>query len=171
MDTSSYSGALDMMLGSVDNEAIESRLMNYGDEDTDLEFNKSLTTRLIRLNNQASAIFFVLLLIYIRRNWSSFHTTRYTERLYNVLLFFVIVSYALISYSVVGQRFVHIAMLLLYMFLLNLFQDNRNTSIKVFIYLMPIVFSLHIMWIIYNCYCNTGLDIYYQPLPMLLLWH
>lgn len=171
MDTSSYSGALDMMLGSVDNEAIESRLMNYGDEDTDLEFNKSLTTRLIRLNNQASAIFFVLLLIYIRRNWSSFHTTRYTERLYNVLLFFVIVSYALISYSVVGQRFVHIAMVLLYMFLLNLYQGNRNTSIKVFIYLMPIVFSLHIMWIIYNCYCNTGLDIYYQPLPMLLLWH
>ena len=97
LDTSSYAGALDMVLGSVDNDAIESRLTSYGDEDTDIEFNKSLTTRLIRLNNQASAIFLVLLLIYLHRNWSSFRTTLYTERLYNVLLIFIIASYALIS--------------------------------------------------------------------------
>jgi RsiW-degrading membrane proteinase PrsW (M82 family) len=71
----------------------------------------------------------------------------------------------------VGQRFVYIAIALLYIFLLNLYQDNRNTAIKAFIYFMPIIFSLHIMWIAYNCYCNTGLDIYYQPLPMLMLWH
>lgn len=171
LDTSSYAGALDMMLGSVDNQAIESRLANYGSEDTDIEFNKSLTTRLIRLNNQASAIFFVLLLIYLRRNWHTLTTTPYTTKLYNVLLLLVIVSYALISYSVVGQRFVYIAMALLYLFLLNLYQDNYNTPIRAFIYLMPLIFSLHIMWSVYNCYCNTGLDIYYQPLPLLMLGH
>ena len=169
LDTSSYTGALDMVLGSVDNDAIESRLTSYGDEDTDMEFNKSLTTRLIRLNNQASAIFLVLLLIYLHRNWSSFRTTLYTERLYNVLLLFIIASYALISYSVVGQRFVYIALVLLYMFMLNLYQDNQESSVRRFIALMPIVFSMHIMWIVYNCYCNTGLDIYYQPLPLLLM--
>ena len=169
LDTSSYAGALDMVLGSVDNDAIESRLTSYGDEDTDMEFNKSLTTRLIRLNNQASAIFLVLLLIYLHRNWSSFRTTLYTERLYNVLLIFIIASYALISYSVVGQRFVYIALVLLYMFMLNLYQDNQESSVRRFIALMPIVFSMHIMWIVYNCYCNTGLDIYYQPLPLLLM--
>ena len=169
LDTSSYAGALDMVLGSVDNDAIESRLTSYGDEDTDMEFNKSLTTRLIRLNNQASAIFLVLLLIYLHRNWSSFRTTLYTERLYNVLLIFIIASYALISYSVVGQRFVYIALVLLYMFMLNLYQDNKESSVRRFIALMPIVFSMHIMWIVYNCYCNTGLDIYYQPLPLLLM--
>lgn len=169
LDTSSYAGALDMVLGSVDNDAIESRLTSYGDEDTDMEFNKSLTTRLIRLNNQASAIFLVLLLIYLHRNWSSFRTTLYTERLYNVLLLFIVVSYALISYSVVGQRFVYIALVLLYMFMLNLYQDNQESSVSRFIALMPIVFSMHIMWIVYNCYCNTGLDIYYQPLPLLLM--
>ena len=158
-----------MVLGSVDNDAIESRLTSYGDEDTDIEFNKSLTTRLIRLNNQASAIFLVLLLIYLHRNWSSFRTTLYTERLYNVLLIFIIASYALISYSVVGQRFVYIALVLLYMFMLNLYQDNQESSVSRFIALMPIVFSMHIMWIVYNCYCNTGLDIYYQPLPLLLM--
>lgn len=169
LDTSSYAGALDMVLGSVDNDAIESRLTSYGDEDTDMEFNKSLTTRLIRLNNQASAIFLVLLLIYLHRNWSSFRTTLYTERLYNVLLIFIIASYALISYSVVGQRFVYIALVLLYMFMQNLYQDNQESSVRRFIVLMPIVFSMHIMWIVYNCYCNTGLDIYYQPLPLLLM--
>lgn len=169
LDTSFYAGALDFVLGSVGNEAIESRIANYGSAETDMAFNMSLTTRLIRLNNQISAIFLIALMVYLRRNWSQLHTSPYTSKLYNVLLLFIIVSYALISYSVVGQRFVYIAMVLLYMFMLNLYQENRNTTIKVFIYLMPVVFSLHIMWVIYNCYCNTGLDIYYQPLPILML--
>ena len=169
LDTSSYAGALDFVLGSVGNEAIESRIANYGSAETDMAFNMSLTTRLIRLNNQISAIFLIALMVYLRRNWSQLHTSPYTSKLYNVLLLFIIVSYALISYSVVGQRFVYIAMVLLYMFMLNLYQENRNTTIKVFIYLIPAVFSLHIMWNIYNCYCNTGLDIYYQPLPILML--
>lgn len=171
LDTSSYAGTLDFVLGSVGNEAIESRIANYGSAETDMAFNMSLTTRLIRLNNQISAIFLIALMVYLRRNWSQLHTSPYTSKLYNVLLLFIIVSYALISYSVVGQRFVYIAMALLYMFMLNLYQENRNATVKTFIYMMPIVCSLHIMWIIYNCYCNTGLDIYYQPLPMLMLLH
>ena len=169
LDTSSYAGALDFVLGSVGNEAIESRIANYGSAETDMAFNMSLTTRLIRLNNQISAIFLIALMVYLRRNWSQLHTSPYTSKLYNVLLLFIIVSYAFISYSVVGQRFVYIAMVLLYMFMLNLYQENRNATVKVFIYMMPIVCSLHIMWNIYNCYCNTGLDIYYQPLPILML--
>lgn len=169
LDTSSYAGALDFVLGSVGNEAIESRIANYGSAETDMAFNMSLTTRLIRLNNQISAIFLIALMVYLRRNWSQLHTSPYTSKLYNVLLLFIIVSYALISYSVVGQRFVYIAMVLLYMFMLNLYQENRNATVKTFIYMMPIVCSLHIMWVIYNCYCNTGLDIYYQPLPILML--
>ena len=169
LDTSSYAGALDFVLGSVGNEAIESRIANYGSAETDMAFNMSLTTRLIRLNNQISAIFLIALMVYLRRNWSQLHTSPYTSKLYNVLLLFIIVSYALISYSVVGQRFVYIAMVLLYMFMLNLYQENRNATVKTFIYMMPIVCSLHIMWNIYNCYCNTGLDIYYQPLPILML--
>ena len=171
LDTSAYSGALDVVSESVDNESIESRISNYGEEDTDAQFNKSLTTRLIKLNNQASAIFIVLLLVYLRRNWDYLKTSHYTLKLYNVLLLFIAVSYALISFSVVGQRFVYIALVLLYMLLLNLYQDNRNSNIRLFIYAMPVVFSLHIMWTIYNCYCNTGLDIYYQPLPLLTMQH
>jgi hypothetical protein len=169
LDTSSYAGALDFVLGSVGNEAIESRIANYGSAETDMAFNMSLTTRLIRLNNQISAIFLIALMVYLRRNWSQLHTSPYTSKLYNVLLLFIIVSYALISYSVVGQRFVYIAMVLLYMFMQNFYQENRNATVKTFIYMMPIVCSLHIMWNIYNCYCNTGLDIYYQPLPILML--
>lgn len=171
LDTSAYSGALDVVSESVDNESIESRINNYGEQDTDAKFNKSLTTRLIKLNNQASAIFIVLLLVYLRRNWDYLKTSHYTLKLYNVLLLFIAVSYALISFSVVGQRFVYIALVLLYMLLLNLYQDNRNSNIRLFIYAMPVVFSLHIMWTIYNCYCNTGLDIYYQPLPLLTMQH
>lgn len=169
LDTSSYAGALDIFMGTMDNEAITDRINNYGEEDTDIHFNKSLTTQLVRVNNQIGACFVVALLIFIRRNKEQFLSTPYIQRIYKVLLFFIVVSYALISFSVVGQRFVYIAMVLLYLLLLNIYQNNRKSSINIFIYSMPLVFSIHIMWTLYNCYCNTGLGIYFLPLPALIL--
>lgn len=169
LDTSSYAGALDVVMGTIDNEAIESRVSDYGEEDTDVEFNKSLTTRLVRINNQVGAIFVALLLIYIRRNRDTLISSPYIERLYRALLFFVVVSYALISFSVVGQRFVYIAMVLMYMLLLNLYQENRHSATTTFIYALPVVFIIHILWTLYNAYCNVGLEIFYMPLPALLL--
>ncbi|MBQ3248984.1 MAG: EpsG family protein [Alistipes sp.] len=169
LDTSSYAGALDILMGTMDNEAIADRINNYGEEDTDIHFNKSLTTQLVRVNNQIGACFIVALLIFIHRNRAQFLSTPYIQRIYKVLLFFIVVSYALISFSVVGQRFVYIAMVLLYFLLLNIYQDNMKSGINIFIYSMPFVFSIHIMWTLYNCYCNTGLGIYFYPLPMLML--
>lgn len=169
LDTSSYAGALDIFMGTMDNEAIADRINNYGEEDTDIHFNKSLTTQLVRINNQIGACFIVALLIYIRRNKDHIITSQYIQRIYKTLLFFIIISYALISFSVVGQRFVYIAMVLLYFLLLNIYQNNTTSSIRGFIYAMPFVFSIHIMWTIYNCYCNTGYDLYYMPLPILML--
>lgn len=169
LDTSSYAGMLDIFTDAMDNDAINDRVMNYGEEDTDIHFNQSLTTRLVRINNQIGACFIIALLIYIRRNTHIFITTPYIHRLYNTLLFFIAFSYALISFSVVGQRFVYITMVLLYFLLLNLYQNNPKTYIKRYIYAMPIVFSIHIMWTLYNCYCNTGLEIYFFPLPPLLM--
>lgn len=169
LDTASYSGMLNAIMGSVDNEAIENSVSNYTDKDIDSEFNKSLTTRLMRINNQLSACFIALLLIYIRKNRSSLLRTTYIQRLYKILLFFLVVSYALISFSVVGQRFVHIAMVLLLIFMLNIYQNDNNSAIKRYIYAMPFVFIIQILWTIYNCYSNTGFDIYYMPLPFLLV--
>lgn len=169
LNTSSYAGMLDIFIGTVENEAINDRVNKYGEEETEIHFNKSLTTRLVRINNQVGACFIVALLIYIRRNKDRFIATPYIQRIYNILLYFIVISYALISFSVVGQRFVYIAMVLLYFLMLNIYQNNQNSAIKTFIYLMPFVFSIHIMWTLYNCYYNTGIDIYIYPLPILLL--
>lgn len=169
LDTSSYVGAVDMFIGSMDNEAIADRVENYSEEETEDEFNTSLTTRLIRVNNQLSALFFVALLIYLRRNRDSLRQTNYELKLYNLLLFFTIISFALISFSVVGQRFVYIAMVLLYLYLLNVYQHNCSSAIRIFIVLMPAIYALHIAWVAYNCYSVTGTDIYYLPLPALFL--
>lgn len=169
LDTSSYSGAMNLVVGMVDNEAIAYRVENYGAEDTDAHFNKSLTTRLVRLNNQLGAVFVALLLIYVRRNRSTLHHSDYEWRIYHALLFFVAVSFMMISFSVVGQRFVYVAMVLLYLYLLNLYQLNPQSTLRRFILAMPLVYILHISWSLYNCYCNVDMGILYMPLPFLLL--
>ena len=169
LSTSSYADVLGVMVDSMENESIADRMDSYGDEDIDSKFNKSLTTRLVRVNNQIGTLFMIAFLMYIYRNRKKLINTPYIEKIYHLLLFFTIIGYTLISFSVVGQRFVYIAMVLLYLFLLNLYQQNPNSHIKKFIYSLPIVFSIHILWFLYNCYCNTGWDIYYKPLLFLFM--
>ena len=171
LNTSSYDSLIEATVGNIDNETIADRVYNYGEEDTEEHFNESLTTRLVRVNNQIGALFIATLLIYLRRNRERLLASPYTEKIYHYLLFFIIISYTLISFSVVGQRYVYIAFVLLYFLLLNIYQEHRNSAIRIFIYVMPFVFGIHILWTLYNCYCNTGLDIYYQPLPLLTVQH
>lgn len=170
LDTSSYYGVVSIFTQGMDNEAIEDRVADYGAADTEEHFNKSLTTQLVRINNKVAACFIVLLLLYIRRNRNHLELSSYDNKIYKILLFFIIMSFSLISFSVVGQRFVYIAMVLLYLYLLNVYQKNEDSAITWFIYLMPLVFIIHIAWTIFNCYCNVGIDILYYPLPVLLFF-
>ena len=169
LDTSSYSGAFDLMMDSMDNEAIADRVENYGDEQIEDEFNKSLTTRLVRLNNQIGTCFVFILLIFLRRNREKLLESGYLQRIYNLLLWFTIVGYSLISFSVVGQRFVCISQILIYMLLLNLYQSSDSRAVGRFIYALPVVFSIRILWVLYNCYCNVGWEIFVLPTPVLLM--
>ena len=169
LDTSSYSGAFDLMMDSMDNEAIADRVENYGDEQIEDEFNKSLTTRLVRLNNQIGTCFVFILLIFLRRNREKLLESGYLQRIYNLLLWFTIVGYSLISFSVVGQRFVCISQILIYMLLLNLYQTSDSRAVGRFIYALPVVFSIRILWVLYNCYCNVGWEIFVLPTPVLLM--
>ena len=169
LSTSSYSEAIDAFSGSIENDAITNRVSNYGEEETETHFNKSLTTQLTRVNNQIGAVFIVILLIYIRKNRANLLSSPYVQNIYNITLFFIVFSFVILPFSVVGQRYVYIAMVLLYFFLLNIYQYNKNTAIKYYIYSLPIVYIIHIAWTVYNCYCNTGLGIYFLPLPALIL--
>lgn len=169
LDTSSYVGAIDTFVEIFDNEAITERVSNYGEEDTEIHFQQSLTTRLTHINNQLSAIFIASFLIYIHRQRRSLRQTPYDQKLYKYLLFFIIFSFSLISFSVVGQRFVYIAMVFLYLYMLNIYQRNQTSAVRIFIWLMPLVYAIHIAWTLYNCYCNVGIGVLYQPLPFLLL--
>lgn len=169
LDTSSYTGAVGLFVDAVDNDSVASRVSNYGSQDTDIHFNRSLTTQLTRLNNQISALFISIFLIYVRYNRFTLKVTDYTDRIYRLLLYYLFFSFSLISFSVVGQRFVYIAMVLLYLYMFNIYQDNSSSAVRWFITLMPLVYMLHIAWTIYNCYSVTGGAIYYMPLPLLLL--
>lgn len=172
MDTSSYAGAINTFveMAMEDNEAISDRVESYSEYSTMLHFERSLTTRLIRINNKIGTCFIILFLLFMWRRKHFLNMSDYDKNIYNITLVFLIVSYALISFSVVGQRFVYISMVLLYFLMLNIYQRNmRDNAIRILIYAMPIVYSLHIAWFFYNCYCNTGLGIFIKPLPILLI--
>lgn len=170
LETSSYNGVLNMMIDSVDNEAITDRVESYGDEDTEIEFNKSLTTRLLRINNQIGTCFVIILLIFFCSNRTPLINTIYKKRLYNLMLWFTIVGYSLISFSVVGQRFICVSMMLIYMLLFNIYRDDSgNRGVLSLIYALPMVMIIHILWTIYNCYCNVGWEPFILPLPALIM--
>lgn len=170
LETSSYNGVLNVMVDSMDNEAITDRIESYGDEDTEIEFNKSLTTRLLRVNNQIATCFVIILLIFLSSNRTQIINTPYKKRLYNLMLWFTIVGYSLISFSVVGQRFVCVSMMLIYILLFNIFKDSRdNSGIRRLIYTLPFVMIIHTLWTIYNCYCNVGWEPFILPLPALMM--
>ena len=168
LDTSSYGVVVENIVGVLDNESVANRIDHYSDEDTEEHFNDSLTTKLTRVNNKISAVYIAILLSYIYINRRRLNQTQYELKIYNRLLIFITFSFALISFSVVGQRYVYIALVLLYLYLLNLYQRNPYTAVTKFIYAMPIVFIVHIAWTLYNCYCNVGFDIVYQPLLFLI---
>lgn len=168
LSTSSYTKLLSSSLEYVDNNSMSYRMEHYGDNSTEEHFSQSLTTNLIRINNKISACFIIVLLFYIRKYKTQLIQTEYEMTLYKLLLFFIIIGFALISFSVVGQRYVYIGMVLLYLFLLNIYQNNSRL-VAWAIYVMPFLYSLHIAWFLYNCYCNVGVDILYQPVPLLFM--
>ena len=166
LDTSSYGKALAVVTSTLDNESITSRLESYGDEGVDQEFNRSLTTRLVRLNNKIGTCFVILLLVYLRSKRKRLIGDAYTERIYRITLWFTILGYAFMAFSVVGQRYVYVAIVLMYMLVANIWQQSRDRGIERFIYALPLLFCIHILWTLYNCYCNTGWEIFALPLPV-----
>ena len=168
LDTSSYGSALSIVTSRLDNESITTRLESYSDEDVDQEFNRSLTTRLVRLNNKIGTCFVILLLVYLRSRRRRLISDSYVERIYRLLLWFTILGYAFMAFSVVGQRYVYVAIALIYILLANIWQRSRDRGIGRFIYALPLLFCIHILWTLYNCYCNTGWEIFALPLPVIV---
>ena len=169
LDTSSWSGITGDVDTYIDNDAISYRTNHYADSDTDAEFNKSLTNKILDIQNKVIACFIAILLIYLKRNWHRFKHTTYSTHIYNYMLFFLFIGFTLISFSVVGQRYLYFGTIMICMYLLILYNQNRESRVKRIITMLPIVFLGNIAWTIYNSYYNTGIDIYIKTLPQLLL--
>lgn len=171
IDTSVWSGMIDRFNSVISNynESVSSRATHYGEAETDILFASSVTTQIMDIQSKISACFMIVLLFYIKRNWRRLNMDSYTSSLYDIMLFFLLVGYICCTFSVVGQRYLHFGLVLLYLFLLNLYQQNRKSKIESFILIMPIVYVFNIAWLLYNCYCNTGWELYVLPFPAIVL--
>uniref|UniRef100_UPI0040579B69 EpsG family protein n=1 Tax=Alistipes sp. TaxID=1872444 RepID=UPI0040579B69 len=170
LDTSDFSGIVGNMAELVDNESIVDRVEHYADDDTEAIFAKSLTTKMMSIQKVVSAIYMILILMFIKRNSKQLNWNSYIQYLLCVTMLFLLVGYSLFSFSVVGSRYLKFGLILFYLFVLNLYKLNPKVDdLRYYIYILPVVNGVNILWTIYNAYCNTGLDIYYQSLLALLL--
>ena len=67
LDTSSWSGISNVIDEYIGNESIVNRASNYEDEETNINFSKSLTTRIIAIQQIVMTIYMIFALISIRR--------------------------------------------------------------------------------------------------------
>lgn len=169
LDTSSWSNIMGWADQYIYNEAIGDRTDLYTDIDVNAEFDKSLTTKFLDIQNKISACFTIFLLLYLKKRRTIINAHSYSSNILNLTLFFIFIGYIFISLSVVGQRYLELGIILLYMSLISIYQIDRSKNIKLLIIATPFAYSIHIAWTIYNCYCNTGLGIYFLPLPALIL--
>lgn len=170
LDTSSWAGLIGDMGAYVDNESIVDRAESYADVDTDNEFSKSVTVRILSVQQIVMSIFMILMLLYLKRNWHRFSSSKYTQRLLDISMVLLLLGYTLSSFSVVGQRYLTVAMLMFYLFCLNIYRENsKQQSLRYYLLAMPIVNIGNIAWMIYNSYSVVGTDIFFMPLPLLVL--
>lgn len=170
ISTSSWSGVVGVLESYIGNDAISYRAEIYTDEDVDIVFEQSLTTRIMRVQELLFSFYMIITLLYFKRNWSRFKVGDYSKRLFDLMAVFLLIGYVLISFSVVGSRYLNFGYILFYTVCLNLYQNNRNNrQLCNFIRVLPLVNIGNIAWTIYNAYCVVGVGIFYKPLVFLLL--
>ena len=170
ISTSSWSGVVGVLESYIGNDSISYRAEMYTDEDVDIIFEQSLTTKVMRVQELLFSFYMIVTLLYFNRNWSRLKMGNYLRRLFDLMALFLLIGYAVISFSVVGSRYLNFGYILFYMVCLNLYQNNKNNrELSNYIKVLPFVNIGNIAWTIYNAYCVVGVDIFYQPLPFLLL--
>lgn len=170
IDTSAWSGTINEIGAFMGDNAITDRAEMYADEETEVYFSKSLTTRVMSVQKIVSSIYMLFVLLFIKKNANSLRGDKYTQYILFITLSFLLLGYTLTSFSVVGSRYLKFGLVLFYLLILNLYRLNpHNITLKRLIFLLPIVNIADIAWTVYNCYCNVGIDIFYMPLPFLLL--
>ena len=170
ISTSSWSGVAGILESYLGNDSISYRAEMYTDEEVDIIFEQSLTTRVMRVQELLFSLYMIFTLLYFKRNWGKFKEGDYTRRLFDLMAMFLLIGYVLISFSVVGSRYLNFGYILFYMVCLNLYRNNSNNRLLCnYIKVLPFVNIGNIAWTVYNAYCVVGFDIFYQPLPFLLL--
>lgn len=152
------------------NQAMESRASSYASEETTAAFEQSLTVQLQRVGNYFIRGFYVLFLIYLRKNKSKFSISSFDSVLYANMLFFLTFGYLMTSFSVVGNRYLLLGYFISYFFILKLYiQHNDMQKVRKFIKYLPWVFGVNFAWLVMNAWFVLDHRFFFLPAPFLLL--
>lgn len=158
-----------MNLGNF-NQAMESRASSYASEETAAAFEQSLTVQLQRVGNYFIRGFYVLFLIYLRKNENKFSISSFDNVLYAYMLFFLTFGYLMTSFSVVGNRYLLLGYFISYFFLLKLYiQHSDIYKLNKYIKSLPWVFGVNFAWLVMNAWFVLDHRFFYLPAPFLLL--
>ena len=149
---------------------MESRASSYASEETAAAFEQSLTVQLQRVGNYFIRGFYVLFLIYLRKNENKFSISSFDSVLYAYMLFFLTFGYLMTSFSVVGNRYLLLGYFISYFFLLKLYiQHSDIYKLNKYIKSLPWVFGVNFAWLVMNAWFVLDHRFFYLPAPFLLL--
>lgn len=152
------------------NQAMGNRASSYAAEDTTVAFEESLTFQLQRIGNYFVRGFYIIFLIYLKKNKQKFTVLSNDATLYAYMLFFLTFSYLMTSFSVVGSRYLLLGYLFTYFFLINLYINYSDLYyIKKFIASIPLAYGVNFAWLVMNAWFVLDHRFFYLPAPFLLL--
>ena len=169
MDTSMFGDVMGRASQLSGNQAVMSRSSVYSNEDTQAEFDASLTTQLTKVGGYFTRAFVLILLFYCRKRIKKNPNSGLDLQFYHYVLFFLFFGYSLSAFSVVGGRYLVVGFLLMHVFFNGLFYANwQDRYLRRMKLLLPACFAISILWSLFNCYFVTRHNLYYQLLPIVI---
>lgn len=171
LESSGYQKIVSEAIGAAgfDNDAVKQKASVYSSEKAAKDFDKSLTTGIMKVNNLIKGCFTMLLLFVFRSKLKKAKYPPHVDRIWRAYLWFTTFGFLMVGFSVVGGRYLFPAStfgLILWFWFLSEYPDWRG--LKQMIVLNYICSTLGFALQLYNIYCVVYNQLFWAPLPVII---
>ena len=168
----SYQEALGNIVTSVgiENESVKGKTSFYTSDAATKEFDKSLTTHIMKVVDYANSAWFLLAVFSLKKFFSKtkrIRKYRLIEKVWKIYLFFASFGYLMTGLSVVGSRYqlmANVLAVLLFTLLLSSGDYATRRNIKKLIIFKLIIMSVPFAQMIYISICGVSHELFWAPL-------
>lgn len=172
----SYQEAVGNIVTSIgiENESVKGKTSFYTSDAATKEFDKSLTTHIMKVVDYANSAWFLLVVFSLKKIFSKakrMRKFRLINKVWRIYLFFAAFGYLMTGLSVVGSRyqlFANVFATLLFTLLLSSGDCSIVRIVKKLIIYKLIILSVPFAQMIYISICGVSHEIFWAPLPYII---